>query len=74
MLDQTAIEPSSVASPIVTEEVAPHDIELSDIFCKFITLYSIRLHVNGIVSLFRRFLDIATSSSYERSLISIVLE
>ena len=34
MLDQTAIEPSSVASPIITEEAAPHDIE---IFYKFIT-------------------------------------
>jgi hypothetical protein len=30
------------ASPIVTEEAAPHDIELSDIFDKSYYLYSIR--------------------------------
>jgi hypothetical protein len=42
MLDQTTIESSSVASPIVTEEAAPHDIELSDIFGKSYYLYSIR--------------------------------
>jgi hypothetical protein len=42
MLDQTTIESSSVASPIVTEEATPHDIELSDIFGKSYYLYSIR--------------------------------
>ena len=42
MLDQTTIKSNSIASPIVTEEAAPHDIELSDIFGKSYYLYSIR--------------------------------